>query len=358
MIIKSRYRWLRWLMVGLGAVVVLAAGGLFFGYQWYQHNLRPVDETATETVEFAVQKGDNSSKIAQNLEDKNLIRNRRAFELYNRQHKTGGSLQEGVYQFKRSMSVAEIVEALTTGDLKQQMVVTFLPGATLNFRFYEDDSTLSHREALKKVGFSDEQIDVAFAKTQRDHPLFKLLPELTSLEGLIYPETFHFDINTSIEDILRYDFDHYYEFITDNSLVEKYQEQGLTLYQGIIMASMIERELTVKSDRAQAVQIFLKRARAGDKFGSDVTYQYASRLAGTKNNLYIDSPYNTRRYAGWPPTPISSPSNSSLLAVAEPAEGDYNYFVSGDDGKNYFSRTLAEHEKNIADYCKVKCSVQ
>ncbi|MGI6612740.1 MAG: endolytic transglycosylase MltG [Candidatus Nanosyncoccaceae bacterium] len=351
-------RWLKWLLIGFSVVVVLLVGAFGLGYKWYQDNLKPVNEQAEEAKEFAVMKGDNASKIAKKLVDNGLIRNHRAFELYNRLNKTGGSLQEGTYYLKPSMSVAEIVAALTSGKLKQQMSVTFFPGATLNFRFYDDDPTPTHREALQKVGFSDEQIDVAFAKTQRDHPLFELLPEVTNLEGLIYPETLHFDVNASIEDVLKYYFDHYHRFITDNKLVEKYQEQGLTLYQGIIMASMIERELAVKSDRAQAAQIFLKRARAGDKFGSDVTYQYASRLAGTKNNLYIDSPYNTRRYAGWPPTPIASPSTSSLLAVANPAEGDYNFFLTGDDGKNHFSHTYTEHESKIKQYCKVKCSVQ
>ncbi len=356
--VKPRRAWLKRLLMVVGAIVILAAGAFGLAYKWYQDSIKSVNNQSEDVVEFVVKKGDNSALIAKKLKEHSLIRDQRAFELYNRLNKTGGLLQEGVYHLKSSMSVAEIVKALTSGGQKQQMIVTFFPGATLNFKFYENDTTTTHREALRKVGFSDEQIDVAFAKVQRDHPLFKLLPEVTSLEGLIYPETLHFDINASLEDVLKYDFDHYYKFIVDNDLVKKYEARGLTLYQGIIMASMIEKELTIKADRAQAAQIFLRRARSGDKFGSDVTYHYASRLAGTKNNLYIDSPYNTRRYAGWPPTPISSPSNSSLLAVANPAEGDYSYFLTGDDGKTYFARTNAEHERNIRDHCKIGCSVQ
>lgn len=355
---KPRRAWLKYLLIGFGVLLVLTVGAVGVLYWNYQNSIKSPQPNSTEVKDFKVEKGSSTSDIGKKLADAGFIKNQAAFEWYNRLHKTGGNLQAGTYALKYSMSVAEIVETLTSGKLQQQLTVTFYPGATLNFRFYEKDTTTTHREALNKVGFSDEQIDAAFAKTQREHPLFGLLPEVTSLEGLIYPETLNFDINASIEDILKYDFDHYYKFITANDLVKKYQEQGLTLYQGIIMASMIEKELVIKADRAQAAQIFLKRARAGDRFGSDVTYHYASRLAGTANNLFIDSPYNTRRYAGWPPTPIASPSNSSLLAVANPAAGDYNFFLTGDDGKTYFAHTNTEHERNITQHCKIGCSVQ
>ena len=90
--------------------------------------------------------------------------------------------------------------------------------------------------------------------------------------------------------------------------------------------------------------------------GSDVTYQYIADKTGVARDPNLDSPYNTRRYAGLPPGPIATPGLGSLRAVATPAVGDYLYFLSGDDNVTYYSHTLAEHEANISAHCKIKCS--
>ena len=91
--------------------------------------------------------------------------------------------------------------------------------------------------------------------------------------------------------------------------------------------------------------------------GSDVTYQYIADKTGVTRDPNLDSPYNTRRYAGLPPGPIATPGLSALQAVAEPEDSDYLYFLSGDDHVTYYGRTLKEHEANIANHCKVKCQI-
>lgn len=90
--------------------------------------------------------------------------------------------------------------------------------------------------------------------------------------------------------------------------------------------------------------------------GSDVTYHYAAQILGVPATPTLDSPYNTRIYPGLPPGPIATPGLSALEAVANPASGDYLYFLSGDDGKTYYATTEQEHEANIANYCKIKCA--
>lgn len=354
---KPHRAWLKWLLVGLGVILLLIAGAVGYAYKWYQDGLKPVNVNDQTGLSVVIEKGDTTSVIAKKLVDKGLIRDRRIFEIYSRLNKIGGKFQIGSFLLRPNMTVAEIANNFITGKTLQ-MSVTFYPGSTLNFRHNDRDGTLTHREVLLKAGFSNAEIDQAFAKKYADHPLFKLLPEATNLEGLIFGETFFLSVGSSIDTILRFNFDYYYKVITENKLVEKYQERGLTLYQGIIMASIVEREALTKSDRAQVAQVFLLRYSLGHKLGSDVTYQYISRLRGVPNNMNIDSPYNTRRYAGLPPTPIASPSLSSLLAVANPAEGDYYYFLAGDDGKTYFAHTYAQHERNIRERCKIGCSVQ
>ena len=96
--------------------------------------------------------------------------------------------------------------------------------------------------------------------------------------------------------------------------------------------------------------------KAGMTLGSDVTYQYAADKLGVARDPNLDSPYNTRKYKGLPPGPISSPGLSALQAAAAPASGDYLFFLSGDDNKTYFAHTNEQHEQNILQHCQKKCA--
>jgi len=127
------------------------------------------------------------------------------------------------------------------------------------------------------------------------------------------------------------------------------------LYQGITLASIIQREVSGTKDQSQVAQVFYSRLAQGTPLGSDVTYQYAAKKLGVTPSPSLDSPYNTRKYAGLPPGPIATPGLSALQAVATPAPGDYLYFLSGDDNVTYFARTDAEHEANIQNHCHKKC---
>jgi UPF0755 protein len=138
--------------------------------------------------------------------------------------------------------------------------------------------------------------------------------------------------------------------------VAKFKTRGLTLYQGITLASIVQRE-SGGGDEAQIASVFYNRLRIDMVLGSDVTYQYAADKAGVPRDVNLDSPYNTRRYPGLPPGPIAAPGLRALLGVANPAQTDYLYFLSGDDDVTYYGTTLAEHEKNIADHCKEKCQI-
>lgn len=90
--------------------------------------------------------------------------------------------------------------------------------------------------------------------------------------------------------------------------------------------------------------------------GSDVTYHYAADKLGVEPSPSLESPYNTRIHKGLPPGPIATPGLSALMAVADPASGDYLYFLSGDDDKTYYAKTEQEHQANIENHCKIKCS--
>lgn len=342
---RKRPLWLR-LMIGLliGLVAVIAVT---------YYLLLPGNQ---QEVIITVQSGSSLSQVIDQLANRGVVKSTHLTKVYLKLVNFSPTIQAGDYTVPANQPNIEAVFAnlkKTTASVRR---VTFYPGATLNHRNSKTDTTPSHREALKKVGYTDDQIDQAF-DSYREHPLFKILPEVDNLEGLIYGDTYEIFAKGNVEGALKRSLDQYLMIIDKYNLVELYKNQGLSLYQGIILASIVEREVNVLADRNKVAQVFLKRYRQNISLGSDVTYQYASRLAGKENDLYIKSPFNTRQVTGLPPTPIASPSQSSLLAVAHPAETNYLFFVAGDDDKTYFAETLDQHNVNVKKYCQKKCAV-
>jgi len=338
---KPRKKWLWW-----GLAVILLLGILAVGsVVWYEMQLRPVAPADTSRVRVTIDSGSTPSQIGQTLLEKKLIRNVTAFDIYTKLTHTRSKLQAGTYSLSPSQSVSAIVEHLASGNV-DQFSLTFLPGATLA----ED------RAALIKAGYSADNVDAALGKTYT-HPLFQGKPASADLEGYIYGETYNFDSSATVEQILTKTFDEYYSVIQQGNLVEGFKKQNLNLYQGITLASIIQREVPKADDQRQVAQIFYKRLALNMPLGSDVTYQYAAKKMGVSPTPDLDSPYNTRKVTGLPPGPIAMPGKTALEAVANPAPGDYLYFLSGDDDVTYYARTDAEHEANIHNHCQVKCSI-
>jgi UPF0755 protein len=140
------------------------------------------------------------------------------------------------------------------------------------------------------------------------------------------------------------------------ALQSAFASEGLSTYQGIVLASIVQQEVNGVSDQAQAAQVFLSRLKMGMTLGSDQTAFYGSILAGQTSSVNFDSPYNTLIHTGLPPTPISNVNAQSLNAAAHPANTDWLYFVTGDNGTTYFEQTAAEHQADINQYCHVMCA--
>ena len=154
------------------------------------------------------------------------------------------------------------------------------------------------------------------------------------------------------------------KIIEKNDLVAKFKSHNLNLYQGITLASIIQKEAKSLEDQKIVSQIFYTRLANHTTLGSDVTVEYALNLIDPNRTTYksnsealsIDSPYNTRKYPGLPYGPICNPGENALIAAAEPADTDYYFFLTGDDGKMYYSNTAAEHNQNIRSHCQELCS--
>ena len=151
--------------------------------------------------------------------------------------------------------------------------------------------------------------------------------------------------------------------IVENNLEQLYQNQGLSLFEGITVASIVQKEAP-SPEQPTVAQVFLTRLQYGMALGSDVTVSYALDTIDPERQVYqdnsaallIDSCYNTRLYGGLPCGPISNPGLSALLAVANPSDSSYLYFLTGDDGLMYYSYTESEHIQNIYSHCQELCN--
>ena len=333
----------KWWFIALGILIVLLVAAASGAAWWYNDALLPRSGEA-KRIRLVIEPGATPEQIADELQQKEVIRSSLAFQLLTRQNGDRDKLQAGTYLLSPKQSAREVLAWLVEGKV-DTFNVTILPGQTL----------VDIKEALIKDGFTAADIDAAFGK-KYNHALLASKPDTANLEGYIYPDTYQISSETTAEQLLVRTFDHFYEQVQAKDLQKALLSRGFNLHQGITLASIVQMEASRNTDRRQVAQVFEKRLAEGIQLGSDVTFMYAAELTGQPSTPSLDSPYNTRKYKGLPPGGIANFTIDCLQAVADPAAGDYLYFVAGDDGTVYFSRTEAEHEQNIKQYCTKLCN--
>lgn len=338
----------------IGVIIAVILGVLAGGFAWYNIQLAPVGNDASVLKQVTIAAGTTPGQIGKQLKNELIIRSATAFDYYIRLSGKTNNLKAGTYRLSPADTIPQIVDHLVKGST-DQFPLTFFPGATLVDNTNKPEKKkLDVTTVLKNAGYSDLQIAKGLAASY-DSPLFASKPASADLEGYIYGETYNYNTGATVQDILQRTFDEFYKVVQDNNLVKAYAGHGLSLYQGITLASIIQREANTAADQKKVAQVFFSRLAIDMPLGSDVTYQYAADKAGIERNSNIDSPYNTYKVVGLPIGPIAAPGLSALLAVANPEPGDYWYFLAGDDKVTYFAETLAKHEANIVNHCKVNC---
>ncbi|MDL2341763.1 MAG: endolytic transglycosylase MltG [Patescibacteria group bacterium] len=334
----------RRLWTGLVAMLFLLVLLGLAGRQIYNQNLGPVSSSQTSTV-VTIAPGSSVRQIAQQLAQAHLIKSAWALELYAHGKQAATKFQAGSYALAPNAGTPQIVDTLTKGQVTTRLV-TILPGRRID----------QVRADLINDGFSPVAVDAALQPQQyADLAVVGYRPNAaSSLEGLLWPDSYQKDATTNPSFIVREALAATATHLTTD-LQTALAAQGLSPYQGLTLASIVEQEVSKPTDRAQAAQVFLSRLKANTMLGSDVTANYGAIVAGRAPSLSFDSPYNTLLHPGLPLGPIGSVSTGSLQAVAHPASTDWLYFVAGDDGVTYFSKTLAEHEALSAKYCHKLC---
>src|SRR3990167_11355472 len=217
------------LIIGIASALLLV-GGVAGLRWWYQHNLSPVS-ISQRTSYFTIEPGDNLHQIATGLKRAGLIRSPSAFEYYVRTNELYKDLQAGTYSLSQSMSVKEIVGKIVRGDITKNLV-TILPGKRLD----------QIKEAFSQAGYSKAEIETAFnPQTYGGLPGLSSLPAGATLEGYLYPDSFQKDANTPATHIIKQSLEEFGDKLTAD-IIEGMRAQGLNVYQGIILASIVYRE--------------------------------------------------------------------------------------------------------------------
>lgn len=321
-------------------LVVVSMTALVGAYSW---SLSPKDSASTGKIRVIVASGETVVDIAHQLKQADLIRSETSFRIYSELTNTKNRLQAGAYALSKNLSVADIIDHMSTGKT-DEFNVFIAPGLTLKQQY---DKKLEG--SLAAQGFSNTEISAAF-NTSYSNAVLASRPAGMSLEGYIYPDTYRIAADDNLSVVIIKSLDEFETVIKENGIEQKLAARGLSLHQGITLASIVQKEASNPQDQRQIAQVFYSRMAAGMELGSDVTFKYAASLLGVEPKISLDSPYNTRLYKGLPPGPIANFNLSALLAVATPAEGDYLYFVADAEGNTHYARTLDEHNANVQKY--------
>ena len=296
---------------------------------------------SSEGVFVDVPRGAPRRVIARLLAEKGVVRSRVAFEALCRWRRRR-TLQAGEYFFDRRVTAFDVFRALAEGKVYVRTVS--VP---------EGFSIFEIAELMEREGFLSRQ---AFLEAAGDPtPVLDLAPGARSLEGFLFPATYQFPRRVSPQEAV-------------GAMVRRFREvwrslpdasrnrDGLPAHAVATLASLVERETSVPEERPIIAGVFSNRLRRGQALECDPTVIYALKRAGKytgtlhARDLRFPSPYNTYRHPGLPPGPIANPGEASLRAALDPSPVDYFYFVANAQGGHFFSRTLQEHNFNVARY--------
>jgi len=294
-------------------------------------------------VQFEITEGESTQSIASRLEESDLIREDIVFRIYAKLNQQE-TLQFGVYEVSSGWDTPEIFEKLTSDDTVIRSIA-IIPGFTLN----------RIQERLVNAGYEENAVSEALSGSYGTS-VEQYIPPNASLEGFLYPDTYIAGIRQSPDEIIKLALSEMSDALTPD-LIQQFKARNLSVFEAVTLASIVQQEISDPELQKQIAQVYLKRLQDDIRLDADPTFRYASELAGVRDDLFIDSPYNTRRVKGLPPGPIGAVTIDALKAVADPAEGDFLFFVTGDDGTTYFSRTLAEHEAAVDAHCSENCRI-
>ncbi len=310
----------------------------------------PVSDDATE-VDFTIEPGESALAVAQKLEAEGLVSDANLFRQFLRYNKLDASLEAGDYILRRNMNMMEIGQALQKAIAKE-VVITIPEG----WRAEEIADMLTNEGVMDGDAF----LQVVRDGTAVESNILFDRPSGQSYEGYLFPDTYRLPVNATPEDLIDRMLDNLASKLPANA-IELAASRGLKLYDVLTVASIVEREAVFDDERPIIASVYLNRLQQGMYLQADPTVQYAMGYQPDSGQWWktpvtldeysgVDSPYNTYLNPGLPPGPIANPGINSILAVLEPADTNFLFFVAYGEGRHIFAETYEEHQKNVAVY--------
>lgn len=311
---------------------------------WYEVYV-PKDLFAKEGINYTAPKGWGDEEISDDLQKLKIIKNNYFFRIYVIVSGNNGKIQAGKYLLSSNMSISRIVDKMAKGDVIKEKI-TILEGWNLN--------DIQEYLQEKKVCNKEDFLEIASKNFSNEFIFLEDKPKNLDIEGYIFPDTYEILADENCELIIKKTLLNFQKKL-DQKLQDEIIRQKKSIFDVVVLASIIEKEVRTKEDKQIVAGILNNRLESGMPLQVDSTINY---ITGKNDpgvlikDTKIDSLYNTYLYAGLPKGPISNPGLDSILAVIYPEENNYFYYLSTKDGKTIFSKTLEEHNLAKAKYLK------
>ena len=331
---SSRPRRVLTFVIGLALILVLFACGLVV---WVNRQLDPPGGAgAVRSIE--IPRGATSDEIGRLLADEGVISSDLVWGWYLRIN-GGGPFEAGEYDLADNSAIAEVIDVLDAGP------------HPIEERFFTMPEGLTVLETLARLASPEDGLSFDQASLQQllDSGVVVssvLGPDIPSKEGILFPETYRVAATADAKAVLQQMVSQLDATFTELNVTSAQERFNLSPYEILIVASLIEEETKVPEERAMVAQVIYNRLRQGIPLGIDATSRYEAELAGRGRDdidFTSDSPYNTRKVQGLPPTPIAAPGRASIDAALNPADGPWIYYVLEDaEGHHFFTESNAE----------------
>ncbi len=328
-------------LIAIVIVLAVCAGAAALWLGWGEMH-QPYKGYSGSEQFVTIRQGAASGEIGRTLADAGIVSNARVFRTTLWWTRQGRNLKAGEYRFDHALTPFQVIDVIARGETYARKL-TFPEGLTIEemAKLYEQRGFGRARDFI--------------AATRHVELIRALDPEAKDLEGYLFPETYALAKDASADRLVASMVDRFRAVYTDD-MRARAQSRGMTTRQVVTLASLVEKETAKPEERPIVAAVYGNRMKIGMPMQADPTVVYAlekqHRYDGNirRDDLAMESPYNTYKYPGLPPGPIASPGKAALEAAAAPADVPYLYFVSRNDGSHVFAKTLDEHNRNVQKF--------
>lgn len=347
-------------------IIVIVGGGMYANH-WYNNAINEPQGKSGETYELVVKEGESFQDVATKLKEEGKIKSATAVKFYIKIEGKRPEIKFGTYSINADTTIPELIETLEQGTFKPGISVTLREGYRHEQMAQEIASKLGKDAQFKEAEFNAivENPDQYTFSPEIETFMATYLPsDISTLEGLLYPDTYQFDVETTSQAIVekmlinfisRVEGSLDLEGYIENKGIKTDQNNVKTLYDAVILGSIIEKEASAWDDRAEISGVFHNRLENDMYLQTDASINYITGKNDPGVELKdiedtADNPYNLYKHYGLTPTPISNPRIESITAALYPNTTDAFFFLHTKDGRTFYADTFQEHQVNIERY--------